>query len=358
MLFDGSLGDTCTVWGPVRYNAIQQGQASNFKFNAGVTVGSSKFNFKQLAGLARTARTKTTGQYKVIVVTKGGTYNMYNFRPNGASKDQGKTLVIFNTPDAVILTKTPDGKAFGPSVLAPFSLVTLAPDAGFIDGCLIAKQFIGSGAGATKLQMHGNCYRGPIICSPAKPPPPAAATPGTGAAKATGKGKSKGSKAAWVKGLWVGFISLIGAGIIGGGVAVAIKKKQFFAPVAQIFKPPLPLCAQAGPVVPGVTPTGPPSKSPCWVQIAAVNGTNGTNGTKKMLRRWDADGAMQLEQPGGDEQSDTFSRGQAFAATWFVPLLACALLASVVCGLAGLSKARKAWRRRQISTDNVDVALE
>jgi hypothetical protein len=44
--------------------------------------------------------------------------------PITAPNDQGKTLLIFNTSDTVILTRK-DGRAFGPSVLAPFSNVEL-----------------------------------------------------------------------------------------------------------------------------------------------------------------------------------------------------------------------------------------
>ena len=64
-------------------------------------------------------------------MTSGGTFNTYNFRNGGQGSDNGNTLVIFNTPDAVILDKTSDGRQFGPSVLAPFSKVTLKGDADF-----------------------------------------------------------------------------------------------------------------------------------------------------------------------------------------------------------------------------------
>jgi hypothetical protein len=71
------------------------------------------------------------------------------------------------------LTKTNDGRQFGPSVLAPFSKVTLT-NAGFIDGAVIAKEFttvVGSNLGGD-LQLHGAIYNGAIECTEASLPPP------------------------------------------------------------------------------------------------------------------------------------------------------------------------------------------
>jgi hypothetical protein len=58
-------------------------------------------------------------------LTRGGTYNLHDFVPGGQREDNGKTLVIFNTSEAVTLIKTYDNRQFGPSVIAPFSKVTI-----------------------------------------------------------------------------------------------------------------------------------------------------------------------------------------------------------------------------------------
>jgi len=64
------------------------------------------------------------------------------------------------------LTKTTDGRQFGPSVLAPFSKVTLKNSAGFIDGAVIAKEFttVAESSLGTALQLHGDIYDGAIEC--------------------------------------------------------------------------------------------------------------------------------------------------------------------------------------------------
>jgi len=127
------------------------------------------FDWADFEDLARRAVSGTysswIGIYKVVVLNKGGTYNTYDFRNGGQGEDNGKTLAIFRSDEDVILTKTSDGRQFGPSVLAPFARVTLKGDAGFIDGFLIAKSIGGNpGGNAGQLQMHGDGYKGKIEC--------------------------------------------------------------------------------------------------------------------------------------------------------------------------------------------------
>jgi len=74
--------------------------------------------------------------------------------------------VIFNTNEPVTLMGSSNGRQFGPSVLAPFSTVTLLGSAGYVDGFVIARAFLTAGANAGALQLHGNGYSGPIICAP------------------------------------------------------------------------------------------------------------------------------------------------------------------------------------------------
>jgi len=96
---------------------------------------------------------------------KNGCYNLYDFRPGGQGEDNGNTLAVFNTNDDICLTKTNDGRPFGPSILAPFSKVTLV-DAGFLDGVVIAKEFttVWDGLMGGEFQLHGDSYNGEIEC--------------------------------------------------------------------------------------------------------------------------------------------------------------------------------------------------
>merc|ERR1712139_719767 len=96
-------------------------------------------------------------------------------KPHGCNpEDTGCTLVIFNTTEHVILNQGDLGRQFGPSVVAPFSGVTLLDTAGYIDGILVAKWFGGHahqsvGSNGGSLQMHGKAYKGPLFCKPSLP---------------------------------------------------------------------------------------------------------------------------------------------------------------------------------------------
>lgn len=147
----------------------------NFNFNK----GSEKFDdwesididYEHFEWLAQNMKNSDKNGKKVVVKTTGkdgsrnGCYDLYDFRNGGQGYDNGNTLVVFNTTDDICLTKTTDGRQFGPSVLAPFSKVTLK-DAGFIDGAVVAKKFttvVGSNTGS-ELQLHGALYNGAIEC--------------------------------------------------------------------------------------------------------------------------------------------------------------------------------------------------
>ena len=107
--------------------------------------------------------------YQIIVVStpKGSCYNMYDFLGTDAQgTNNGKTLIVFTFSDNICITKTYDGRQFGPSILAPFSEVTLT-NAGYIDGIIIAKSFTTVMAGniGSEQQLHGKVYSGPISCT-------------------------------------------------------------------------------------------------------------------------------------------------------------------------------------------------
>jgi len=131
-----------------------------------------EIDFQQYEWLARNIKSSNINGKKVVVKEtgndgsgRGGCYNLYDFRNGGQGEDNGNTLVVFNTDDDICLTKTNDGRQFGPSVLAPFSKVTLV-DAGFIDGIVIAKEFttVSGGRTGSELQLHGDAYKGEIQC--------------------------------------------------------------------------------------------------------------------------------------------------------------------------------------------------
>eukprot|EP00980_Cylindrotheca_fusiformis_P013275 scaffold3374_cov141-Cylindrotheca_fusiformis.AAC.6 len=119
----------------------------NFNWNGGYEEGVSLddvIDFGRFEDLARSAQSSE----HVFVMAHGGTFNLYDFVAGGQGYDRGQTLVIFNTNEDVILTKTHDGRQFGPSVIAPFSHVELKGDAGFIDGTLVAKSIATTGGNA------------------------------------------------------------------------------------------------------------------------------------------------------------------------------------------------------------------
>lgn len=120
--------------------------SNNVEFKGGVETGSTNLNddvisFDHFKWLALNAKSSTSGNYKVVVVNYGGEFDMYDFRNGGQGEDNGVTLAIFNTDETITLTKTSDGRQFGPSVIAPFAHVILDGNAGFIDGFVVAKSF-------------------------------------------------------------------------------------------------------------------------------------------------------------------------------------------------------------------------
>jgi len=132
--------------------------------------------FREFEDLARTVRTgiypgaEGCDKFRVHVSNVGGQFSMNDFctKKHGCNpEDNGCTLVVFNTSDRIVLNKDVFGRQFGPSVLAPFSEVTLLETAGYIDGFLVAESFGGdAGPRAGSLQMHGNIYKGQLWCVP------------------------------------------------------------------------------------------------------------------------------------------------------------------------------------------------
>lgn len=139
---------TVTVGGHVYYGSITE--PINMNFNGGKSklsdLSESPLDFEYYEWLAThiTAGSYSDG-YDVIIETQpktdGSCYTMHDFLGSSAQgANNGKTLVVFTFDSDICLTKTSDGRQFGPSVLAPFSKVTLT-DAGYLDGVVIAKSF-------------------------------------------------------------------------------------------------------------------------------------------------------------------------------------------------------------------------
>lgn len=141
----------------------------NFSFNGqgatyGATLADAGINFEALRCLARKATSSESGQFKVVVMETGGSFDTFDFRNGGQGEDNGNTLVIFNTDQDVTLQSVA-GRQFGPSVLAPFSKVIIPGDIGFVDGFVVAKTFESVGSASTSVQLHGDTYNGPITCA-------------------------------------------------------------------------------------------------------------------------------------------------------------------------------------------------
>mmetsp|Transcript_19385 Transcript_19385/g.42160 ORF Transcript_19385/g.42160 Transcript_19385/m.42160 type:complete len:278 (+) Transcript_19385:144-977(+) len=158
---------TVTVGGHVYYGSLRE--PINTNFNGGGTklsdVSSPPLDFDYYEWLATNIMEGSYSDgYQVIVVSqpKGSCYNMYDFLGSDAQgSNNGKTLIVFTFSNDVCLTKTPDGRQFGPSVLAPFSKVTLT-NSGYLDGIVIARRFTTytSSSEGSEQQLHGNVYRG------------------------------------------------------------------------------------------------------------------------------------------------------------------------------------------------------
>lgn len=166
LLTDASPGQDGTIDSTISYVKRKNSDPNKFKFNfnGGVQYGTEgvdqKF-WKKIEYLTKHAKSGTMGEYKVVVVEKGGEYNLYDFRNGGQGYDKGKTLVIFNTDEEITITKSKDGRQFGPTIIAPFAHVKVLANAGFVDGAVIAKTLQTFGG---SLQLHGDIYSGKIPC--------------------------------------------------------------------------------------------------------------------------------------------------------------------------------------------------
>jgi len=144
--------------------------AHRFNFNGGVITGQGlPLDWTHFKYLATTLQTYKAGGVEIHVVCSPGTYDFGDFCrdcPNGHDSPGGRNfLIVFNTAGTVTLTGTADNRQWFGSVLAPDTDLVVDGSIGFIDGFIIAKSFRETGPSAGGLQIHGNCYEGPMSMS-------------------------------------------------------------------------------------------------------------------------------------------------------------------------------------------------
>ena len=160
-----------TAGGHVYYGSITD--PINMNFNGGKTklsgMNSPPLDFEYYEWLAtHITAASYPGGFQVFVEAQPrsqGCYDMYDFLGSDAQgQNNGKTLIVFTFSDDICLTKTLDGRQFGPSVLAPFSKVTLT-GAGYVDGIVIARKFttVSGGQSGSEQQLHGAVYQGWVV---------------------------------------------------------------------------------------------------------------------------------------------------------------------------------------------------
>jgi hypothetical protein len=153
--------------------AIVPATNHRINFNGGMQISSNPLtdagiDFSVLECVAKNAKSSevaipgSSKTYKVVVFTKGGSYSMDDVRDASyVDEDNGLNLMIFITSDDVRLTFK-NNRKFGPSVLAPFSLVTVDDNNDFVDGYIVARQFMST---KTSQQLHGDAFQGDVACA-------------------------------------------------------------------------------------------------------------------------------------------------------------------------------------------------
>lgn len=148
---------------------------ASFSFNnGGVTTSATSLpvDFSKLEALALALRPSST----VHIVTQGGSYSasdsscpagssydmhtLFN-NPEAQAENNGADMVVFTGKGTVCLTRTANGRAFGPSVLAPFARVIVVGQVGFVDGLIVARSLHQPDS---QVQLHGDVYTGPMSC--------------------------------------------------------------------------------------------------------------------------------------------------------------------------------------------------
>jgi hypothetical protein len=259
-------------------------------------------------------------------------------REEANPEDNGNTLVVLDTSTPVYIGKTVLGRQFGPTILAPFAHVVLLGEAGYIDGCVIAKSFTTRDGRDTifddsQLQMHGDCYRGPLCppgvstmtttttltaaatTIPVVPPtmtitaPRTTTTTTTPMASTTTAGKKKKHPKCLY--LWL-------AGAVGAAISAGLA---------------IPLIVDAAkkkPAAPAPPPAKPPPANPC------VPANPGAPGHVLYGQEYEPDQAM--------SDSEDYKMGQEFGRAWAYPILFSFAVLLVLFSFAVMKIRRRASR--------------
>eukprot|EP00980_Cylindrotheca_fusiformis_P012262 scaffold2995_cov130-Cylindrotheca_fusiformis.AAC.7 len=129
-------------------------------------------DFEQFKYVARNAESRKFGYSNIIVMTRGGTFDIRDFCTvcDGKQETGSRLLIIFNTNEKVLLKGSADGLPFFASVMAPFSRVELDGSAGYIDGLVVADTFATVGDNASSLELRGKSMGGSLYCGPTEAP--------------------------------------------------------------------------------------------------------------------------------------------------------------------------------------------
>jgi len=167
VLTDSSPTQSATVGGHSYVSRMQQDAL--FHFASGVTVGEPlPFDWSSLEYLARWVlpSTEAGALNHVHVICSGGRHDIGSIHGFGEGYDNRggyDTLVVFNTAEDIVLAADRNGRAFGASVLAPFSHVTVDAADPYVDGFLIAKSLT-MNRNAAGTELHGRCFQQNLAC--------------------------------------------------------------------------------------------------------------------------------------------------------------------------------------------------
>lgn len=143
------------------------------------------FDRRKLSQLAQTvvdfAATIDGEVFTVFVVGHGGVFEAHQLPENASRMADGRTLLVFDTSDDVILMGPKSGTlvsdaetTFGPSIFAPGAKVTIDASLHSLGGFIFAREL-----DAASLEMRGQHYRGPLFCVYPRPPLTPPPTPPT-----------------------------------------------------------------------------------------------------------------------------------------------------------------------------------
>jgi len=171
VLRDGSTAESATVHKLSWIGTLDAQAARTFLFQSGARVGVGlPFVWADFEWLANHLSHAPPVVFVVDQGSVGSTYSMDDFLP-GAQPNLGgsqSALVVFTGSGLVRITATADGRAFGPSILAPFARVHLEGAIGFVEGVVVAHSFSADGSGAGSVELHARGFWNAVSCGAAR----------------------------------------------------------------------------------------------------------------------------------------------------------------------------------------------